>query len=807
MRERIERAFEAWGHVVYRRAWVIIALCLAAAGGLITQLPRLELDTSTESFLKKNDPIRLTYDAFREQFGTDQRVLIAIEPPEVFDLDFLKRLRAFHQDLEDEVPKLQEVSSLINARDTRGEGDQLIVEDLLEDWPASEEALARVRERALANPLYRDQLLDREARLTTVVLEFDTYSSLDAPDDTLAGFDDSAAPAAEAPRPFLTGEENSAVVLAIEEVVQRYEAPDFRIHMAGVPIMMHEFQVWMVRDMSKFTLLAVATIGLFLAVLFRRVVGVALPLLVAVLSVGTTFGLIAALGYAIMLPQQILPSFLLAVSVGGTVHLLVIFFQHLARGNSRRDAIAHALGHSGLAIVMTSLTTAGGLSSFVAAELAPIAQLGITAPLGVLIALIFTLLLVPALLAVFPLRADRGETQAGRRTRSALVAVGDLATRHALAVALIWVGLLGASALGAAQLRFSHQPLLWFPEETPFRQATELMNDRMRGSMYMEVLVDSGAENGLHEPELLNRLDEMRRWAGGVQRGDIYVGKTVSIVDVVKEIHQALNENRADFHTIPQDRQLVAQELLLFENSGSDDLADVVDSQFRVARFNMKLPFEDAIQYAPFMDTVEENFARILGDQASFRLTGLMAIMARTFTAVMHSMAWSYVIAFLVITPLMVLLIGNVRVGMLSMIPNLAPILITLGVMGWLGLPLDAFTLMIGGIAIGLAVDDTIHFMHNFRRYYERSGDVRDAVRQTLSTTGQAMLFTSLVLSTGFFIYALATLRNLVTFGLLTGFTIIVAFLADALLAPALMALVVGRERVAAPASVTEEVA
>jgi predicted RND superfamily exporter protein len=299
----------------------------------------------------------------------------------------------------------------------------------------------------------------------------------------------------------------------------------------------------------------------------------------------------------------------------------------------------------------------------------------------------------------------------------------------------------------------------------------------------------------------------MRRWAGGVQRGDIYVGKTVSIVDVVKEIHQALNENRADFHTIPQDRQLVAQELLLFENSGSDDLADVVDSQFRVARFNMKLPFEDAIQYAPFMDTVEENFARILGDQASFRLTGLMAIMARTFTAVMHSMAWSYVIAFLVITPLMVLLIGNVRVGMLSMIPNLAPILITLGVMGWLGLPLDAFTLMIGGIAIGLAVDDTIHFMHNFRRYYERSGDVRDAVRQTLSTTGQAMLFTSLVLSTGFFIYALATLRNLVTFGLLTGFTIIVAFLADALLAPALMALVVGRERVAAPASVTEEVA
>ncbi len=153
-------------------------------------------------------------------------------------------------------------------------------------------------------------------------------------------------------------------------------------------------------------------------------------------------------------------------------------------------------------------------------------------------------------------------------------------------------------------------------------------------------------------------------------------------------------------------------------------------------------------------------------------------------------------------------LVGSVRMGLISMIPNLAPILITIGIMGWVGVPLDLFTLLIGCIAIGLAVDDTIHFMHNFRRYYEESGDVNEAVRHTLLSAGQAMLFTTLTLSMGFFIYMLSSMTNMILFGLLTGFTILLAFIADVVLAPALMALVAGHTslgRVPAPESLPSE--
>ncbi len=801
MRDRIERALGAWGHFVYRHARWVIALVLLTVAGLVTQLPQLRIDTSTESFLHEDDPARVTYEAFRDQFGRDERILIAIEPPEIFALDFLEKLRSFHRELEETVPKLQEVTSLVNARHSRGEGDRLIVEDLLEDWPQGPEDLARIRERALSNPLYRDNLLDRQGKLTTVAIETDVYSSIGVETSELGGFGDEAEPAE---RVFLTGEENSAIVEAVQRVIDRWNAPDFRISLAGSPSLNHELQTALTRDMARFTILSILTIAALLGLLFRRVAGVILPLATAVLSVVSTFSLMVVLDAPISLVSQIVPSFLLAVGVGASVHLLTIFYQALERGESKEDAVASALAHSGLAIVMTSLTTAGGLLSFSVAELAPIAEFGVTTPIGVMISLFLTMVLLPALIAVFPLRTGRGAARA-RLGQRALQRVGELAVRRAPAVVLASAGLLAIAGLGAAQLSFSHHPLSWFPEDSDFARANLLMNERLRGVMFLESLIDTGRENGLHEPEALRRLDEIRRWSTSVQKRDLYIGKTISLVDVSKEIHKALNENREEFYAIPDQRELVAQELLLFENSGSDDLEELVDSRFQVARITMKMPFVDAIQYGAMIEAVEENFERILGDEADFTLTGLMALVGRTFTAVIVSMARSYVIAFLVISPLMVLLIGSLRLGLTSMIPNLAPILITLGLMGWTGLKLDAFTLLIGSIAIGLAVDDTIHFMHNFRRYYARSGDVPTAVRETLTTTGQALLFTTLVLSSGFFIYGLATLKNVISFGLLTGFTILVAFLADVVLAPALVALVAPRStEPAAEAALTE---
>ncbi|MBW2418722.1 MAG: MMPL family transporter [Deltaproteobacteria bacterium] len=788
-RDPIEKGFGDFGRFVHRRAWWVIVGVVVCSAALFTQLPQLGIDTSTEGFLPDDNPLRVAYEDFRDRYGRDQAILIAVEGDDVFDLAFLEKLRALHEELESELPHLQDVQSLLDTRNTRGEGDQLVVEDLLEDWPESEADLALLRERVRSSRLYVDQLISRDERMTTLIVKPDVYSPMGQATDALAGFEDEAAVPGEKPV-YLTGEENSEVVEAVRVIVERHRDADFRILVAGVPVMVHRLMTGMLTDMGRFTALSILTIAFFLALLFRRVAAVILPLVVSGFAMLSTLSLMAMMGIQIATTTQIIPSFLLAVGVGGAVHILAIFYQASARGESREDSIAYALQHSGLAVAMTSFTTAGGMLSFVSSGIAPVAELGIMAPIGVMMALLFCLVLLPALIAVFPMKAsEQVDPEHVSPARSFLMACGDMATVHAWPVVGAWALLLVLSVVGATRIELSHDPVRWFPEQDPMRIAMETIDERLNGTMFVEVVVDTGVENGIQSPQLLDRIERFQDFALGLEGEEIRVGKTISITDVVKETHQALNENRPEFYAIPRDRELVAQELLLFENSGSDDLEELVDSQFSETRVTLKMPFSNMIHYAGFFDRLAEEAEEIFGAAATLTFTGESRMMSWLVSTLSINLMKTYVLAFSIITPLMILLLGSVRTGLVSMIPNLTPVIVTLGVMGWFGIPLEVFTMLIGSIALGLAVDDTVHFMHNFRRYFEWSGDVRFAVRETLATTGQALLFTTVVLSSGFFIFMFATMKSLHHFGMLTGITIVVAFLADLLLAPALMSL------------------
>ena len=815
-RHSIERGFEklAWVLVHYR--WLAVVFILLVTGGLVSQIPKVQMDTSTESFLHPEDPSLLTYNKFRDQFGRDELVAIAIEAPDVFNRAFLEKLRDLHYELRDNVPHLDDINSLINARSTRGAEGELIVEDLLKEWPGDAAGFEHVRKIAMANPLYQDTSLNGDGTITVLTIKTDTYSSVGVEadpmagfedagtgqvdaggadamagfDDAAAGFGDTAAPAAPAePRPYLTDAENSAVAAKVLEIVKTYDAPDFKIHAAGTPIVADALKKAMMTNMRIFTLLGIGVIAISLGMMFRRVSGVILPFLVVIPALLSTIGLLGLTGVKFTIPMQILPSFLLAVGVGASVHVLAIFFNALERGHNKDSAIIYTMGHSGLAIVMTSLTTAAGLASFSGAEVAPIADLGKFASVGVMLSLLNTIILLPALLAILPLKGKTGARADRLRERmdGLMVWVADVSVMKPWHVIGVSVVLLLISVAGMTQLQFSHQPFKWLPTSNPSRAAMDYIDERMKGASTLEVVVDTGKENGLYEPAVMEGLQKLGKDIGAVTYGEYPVGKTLSVADILKETNKALNENRETFYTVPDERLLIAQELLLFENSGSDDLEDFVDSQFSKARFTVKMPWVDAVKVPAIMDDVQARFTEALPAGQDVTITGIMELLSRTMWATIQSMRDSYLIAAVVITAMMILLIGNVKIGLLAMIPNLTPIMVALGLMGWLGWKLDIFTMLIGSIAIGLAVDDTIHFMHNYRRYHHDTGSVREGVRLTLKSTGRAMFTTSVVLSAGFLIYAMSVMSNLIIFGLMTGLTILVALAADFFLAPALM--------------------
>ncbi len=797
LRNRIEKWFETYAHVIYRNRIKTIVIMLVLTAAMVTQIPKISIDTSTEGFLRPDDPTLLAYNNFRDQFGRDEVIIIAIKSPNIFSQKFLEMIQRLHEELEENVPYIDDITSIVNARNTRGEADELIVEDLLEHWPQNNTEMEALKKRVLTNPLYKNLLISEDATFTTIIIKTHSYSSLGQDVDVLEGFEEDAEEVAgakskaAAQRTYLTDKENSQVVNAARQVSEKYNASDFQIYMAGSPVVTHFLKRTMMSDMRKFMVLAVAAVAILLFVMFRRISGVFLPLVIVILSLLSTIGIMALAGVAIKVPTQILPSFLLAVGVGTSVHILAIFYQRFQQTNDKEEAIAYALGHSGLAVVMTNVTTACGLLSFSTAEVAPVADLGIFAGIGVLLTFVNTLILLPAVLAIVPVAERRQNRNQSKNTfmDRFLSGISHFSTTHPVPILIVSFLIVGLSIFAALQIRFSHDVLRWFPEKNQIRQATEKIDHELRGSLNLEVIIDTGRENGLYEPALLKRIDKATAYTESLELEDLFVGKAWSVSTILKEINQALNENRPDYYAIPQNRDLVAQEFLLFENSGSDDLEDVVDSQFSKARFTIKGPFKDAVKYNRFIDTVssyfDDNFP-----EATITLTGMMALLSSTISHAITSMARSYGIALVVITALMIILIGRIRIGLLSMIPNLAPILLMLGVIGATPFKMDLFTMMVASIAIGLAVDDTIHFMHNFRRYYEQSGDPKQAVYETLNTTGRAMLVTTIALSIGFFIFVFASMNNLFAFGLLTAFTILMALVADYLVAPALMVLV-----------------
>jgi predicted RND superfamily exporter protein len=795
MHSKLENLMGRFGSFIHDNPLKVLLVLVVLLAFPISHVPQIKMDTSTEGFMHDDDPVLLTYNAFREQFGRDERILLAIKSDNVFSVDFLTKLKNLHKEIESTVPYLDDITSLYNVRNTRGDGDKLITDDLLEPFPKTQVQIENIKKRAMSSHFYKDLLLSADGKMTTIIIETDAYSHIgeqivSVEDEFSDGFGDEATQNSVVEKAFLSDEENHELLTALNKITEKYKAQGFEIYTAGSPAVNNALKAQMRADMQKFIRITFLIILVFLFLVFRRISAVFYPLLVIIFSLLTTVGAMAWTGTAFKLPTQVLPSLLLTVSVGATVHILSVFFDRFNTSGDKKEALSYTMGHSGLAIAMTSVTTAIGVGAFLGSEVAPISDLGLFASLGVMVSLLLTLTLLPALLSLTKLK-PKERTKTGK-IDLLMKKMASIPVKHTKLIISASFVIVIISLMAATEVRLSHYPLKWFQSDNVNRVATEVIDEKMNGSVTIEVIVDTGKENGWIDPVRLAKLEAFENKIQKYKDEYVYVGKVVSLATIVKETNRALHENKEEFYTIPKDKNLVSQELLLFENSGSDDLEDVVDSQFSKIKISIKVPWIDAIRTTPILDYVKkEAESAFVGDK--IEVTGMIPLLSNTFSHAVNSSLVSYAIAGVLIMFMMMLILASPRLGLISMIPNLVPIILGLLIMYFGDMPLDIFTLLIGSIAIGLAVDDTIHFMHNFKRYYLESKDVLLAMEQTFFTTGKAMLITTIVLSLGFFSYMAAYMSSVQNFGILTGSIIIFALLSDLLLAPALMVVAASR--------------
>jgi hydrophobe/amphiphile efflux-3 (HAE3) family protein len=743
---------------------------LALTAMAVWQLPRLELDTSNEIWFVEGHPALDALREFERLFRNDDFVYVVLGTEDVFQpppVEILTRLAA---DLEATVPYVLDVTWLGNAEFVEGHEDSVDVYDFLEDVPLTSEGLAGVRAKALAEPVYRNTLLSPDGKTAGLLVELEDYPS------------DRTDPRKE-------------IAPAVRAVLGKPEYRGLELHAVGIPLFDYDFDVITATETARFMAVCLLVQMAILFWLGRGVRGVVAPIIICASTIVWTFAAIVFYGFTLNIFVAMLPVLLICVGIGDSMHLIAEYHDQRDHGYGHQEALVRAMGAVGFPCLLTSLTTAAGFLSFLAADIRPFREMGVYAATGVVIALLLSYVLVP----IFYSARRAGKTGQDAATSEPLhaserndvfdrllAAVARMVIRHPRAVAGVFTLLTLAAVVGMFRIEIESATVQMLSRDVPIRRAYDFVDESMGSSMSVEILIDTGEESGIHDPQFLERMDSLDRF----MRDHPLTATTTSVLDIHRQMRRAFHENQSEYFGIPENREEASQYLLVYEMSGGADKDKLATYEYDVARLTARTRALDTRDTSRFLDDVRGFANDTFGDTATLSFSGMLMLLDELTDLIGHGQRRSFAVAAAVITLIMILVLRSVRLGLISMIPNVFPVLATLGFMGYAGVYLGVGLMTLSAIIIGVAVDDTIHFFVRFRSEFERRGSYAHAIEATLASVGRPITFTTVTLTLGFSVLAMSDVSQLVHFGMLAGFAFTWALLADLFFAPAMMLLV-----------------
>ena len=783
--EKVSSVFERTGTWSYDHRWIVLSLCLLVLGLCSVFASRVRFDNSYEAYFDQRDPVYADYNQFRDDFGSDEISYILYEAPSEpygpWNLEVMRKIERLTEALEDGTPFVKEVTSLTNVEFMQGIPDGLEIYDLLEEFPKTQEELLAIREKVLAKPLYVGGLVSADGRYAAIILEMDR-SSVDPIEEIRLDPDGG------------DGLDNlypQATYNRIEEILSRPEFEGIRFHHTGDVPLNAVYNTIAQAESSRLGGICLLIIAVLLLFFFRRSVGVIGPLAVVSLSIVISVGAVHVLGWSLDIMFIMLPTLLIAVGVADAVHIISEFRALHATLGDRREAARRTLRLVGTPCLLTSLTTAAGLASMSISRIEAISHFAIYSAVGVVAAFLLSVTLLMFFLSFgrrAPRRAsterDLEQAKGGRRMREVLEAVCRFDIRYRKSIIGVFGAIFVFSAFGIARLEVDSNFLDEFSDRVPVKRTTQFVDETMGGTGSLVYLFDTKVSDGIKQPEVLREIERLQAVAA---EQNFLVMKTYSILDVLKDINQSFHAGEPSYHVVPDTRELIAQYLLLYEMSGGAEVEDYVSSDYSRTSLELRIKLKET----SYIEELTDRMDSYLGDQplreSTLSMTGMGALWLKLQNYLTSSQIRGFLLAFTVIAAMMCLVFRSIKIGLIAMIPNLSPVLLALGAMGWLGIPLDYVRLLTGAVAIGISVDDTIHHITRYLYEFRRSGDYVEALFASTRDVGRALFITSVVLVSGFLVLTFSVMATLVTFGLLLSATILVALAADFLLMPALV--------------------
>ena len=830
--------FEKMPGRLRKRRWLVLLVFLMITVFLGAGMSRVIMDNSLDSFFKEDDPVKKEYDRFKMVFGGDEYVYIVYKAADgdIFSDKSLKSLKSFYDAIahyrlelahDDTSPldHIAEIKSLINIKYLEATGDTLFSRSFIGDnLPKNDKEREILRNKAKNHPDYPQLFLSKDSGYGGILLRTDFNSELVTKDQVqveessgLSGFDDdedtfeegdfSSVGTADVTLEFKKTEmtEYPFLIAELRKIIAENEKNGaLEFYMAGTPVLMDFFADAVMKDMGRILGIVLLLITVMLFLLFRSFSAVVWPVVIIVLTIIWVTGFIGWSGIHMSIMFQIIIFLVLAVGVADSVHIMsgYLFFRqktsvhtksgHLfyrQKSHDHESALNAVMGKSGLACFLTSTTTAVGLMSLVFVPIRPIAVFGIFSAIGVLTAFVLTVFLMPLMLDLWNSvpKKDSGKNHLVQRLLRKTENTGvENPGKVILVFTILGVILVG----GLVQLRIDSNDVDVLKNGYPLRTSYNVINEFMGGTGNMEISIDLKKEDAMKDPEVLNTIESLQRYMETMDRSK--VTKTTSLVNVVKDSYKALNNSEEIFYKIPAKPDVLSQTIFLFDNANSVDRRRLVTDDYSKGRIGINLKNMGSIDALAFKETVQtfvdQNFTELNKKYPGFTvtLTGSNALLAIMLDYISWSQIKSFGLSLIVISVILFIVFSNFKAGAIAVVPNLFPILTTFGIMGFWGIPLDMDTLLIAPVIIGLAVDDTIHFLTHYRHEVDKYNDTKKAAISSIREAGQAIAFTSIILSVGFSMFVLSFHNGLSHFGILSAIAIMTAFIADIYLLPAL---------------------
>jgi predicted RND superfamily exporter protein len=752
-------AYTEW---VIRFRWVLIIASLLSVIGTGYGAQFIGFSTSYRVFFSEENPQLNAFEALQNIYTKEDNITFVIKPKSG-DIFTPKHLQAVQKLTESgwKTPYATRVDSITNFQHSFAEGDDLTVQDLVgKNLELTPNALAAIRKVALSEPLLLNKTISPDGTTTGVNV------SINLPEKSM--------------------EESPAVNNFARELAaqMRAENPDLHIALTGTAALNHAFAEASQNDMQSLIPLMYVALLIIMALLLRSISGTIATVLVIGFSAAAAMGLAGWAGVLLTPPSATAPTIILTVAVADSIHILITMLREMRLGATKREAIIESMRINFTPVLLTSVTTIIGFMSLNFSDSPPFRDLGNITAVGVAAAWFYSIVFLPALMAVLPVIVKvRPESKT-----TGMLGLAEFVIRRK--TPLFWGTTALVIGLGIAvpRIELNDKFVEYFEPSVQFRADTDFAMENLSGIYQLDFSIPAQSEGGISEPEFLANVDAFKAWFH--KHPDVV--HVQSLTDIMKRLNKNMHADEESFYKLPDVRDLAAQYLLLFEMSLPYGLD--LNNQINVQK--------SAVRVIVTLDNISTRSARKLAADAKNWLTanfpgtekadatGPFVMFSYISQRNIEGMLGGTALALFLISGLLVLALKSMKMGVISLVPNLVPAIMAFGVwsifVGQVGLAAS----VVAATSLGVIVDATVHFLTKYMRARrQRGNNTADAIRYAFSTVGTALWVTSLILIAGFAVLALSTFKINQEMGLLMAITLACALIADFLLLPALLLL------------------